>query len=147
MSTRQKLAAHQSEPQCASCHRKIDPLGLALENFNAAGKWRIEDRQIIRNAKGRIQLSKTAVSIDTAGRFHKGPEFANFKVFRDIIAQRETDFARGFCENLIEYALGRPYGFTDERLANKILEGASRKQYAVDEFIHGLVQSKVFQTK
>ena len=147
LSTRQKLAAHQSEPQCASCHRKIDPLGLALENFNAAGKWRIEDRQIIRNAKGRIQLSKTAVSIDTSGRFHKGPEFADFKVFRDIIAQRETDFARGFCENLIEYALGRPYGFTDERLANKILEGASRKQYAVDEFIHGLVQSKVFQTK
>ncbi len=61
--------------------------------------------------------------------------------------EREEDFARGFTEHLIEYALGRPFGFTDEDLANEIVSAAKRKEFAVSEFIHALVQSETFRTK
>ena len=147
LSTREKLAAHQEEPQCASCHRKIDPIGFGLENFNAAGKWRAEEREYIKTRKGKIALSKTGTPIDTSGQFHNGPKFANYQELRDLIAQREPDFARGFTEHLIEYALGRPYGFTDQTLANEIMSAAKENEFAVSEFVQALVLSKAFKTK
>ena len=66
---------------------------------------------------------------------------------RDLIAAREEDFARGFVEHLIGYALGRPFGFTDEELANEIVSSAKSEQFAVSEFVHSLVQSRAFRTK
>jgi hypothetical protein len=82
-----------------------------------------------------------------AGAFHKGPNFSDYNELRDLIADREEDFAHGFTEHLIEYALGRPFGFTDEELAGEIVSSAKSKQFAVSEFIHALVQSKAFRTK
>ena len=132
--------AHQEEAQCASCHRKIDPIGFGLENFNAAGKWRTEDS----NGSGR---QKKTWKIDASGAFHNGPAFGDYQELRDLIAKREDHFARSFIEHLIEYALGRSFGFTDEDLANDVVRSAKRKQFAVSEFIHTLVQSKAFRTK
>ena len=147
LSTRQKLAAHQEEAQCASCHRKIDPIGFGLEHFNAAGKWRAEEHQFTKNRKGKLQRSKTGTPIDTSGKFHNGPAFADYHELRELIANQEEDFARGFTEHLIEYALGRPFGFTDEDHANEIVGFAKSKQFAVSEFVHALVQSSAFRTK
>ncbi|EMI18764.1 protein containing DUF1588 [Rhodopirellula maiorica SM1] len=141
LTTRQRLLAHQQEAQCASCHRKIDPIGFGLENWNAAGKWRTAD-----HAGGKGKKGKTW-TIDASGAFHNGPAFGDYHELRDLIADREEDFARGFTEHLIEYALGRPFGFTDEDLANEIVSSAKSKEFAVSEFIHALVQSKSFQTK
>lgn len=136
LTTRQKLAAHMEEAQCASCHRKIDPIGFGLENFDAAGKWRTEE--------GR---GKQVHAIDPSGKFHNGPEFADYFELRDQVASREEAFARGFAEHLIGYGLGRPFGFTDEDLANEISAAAENKNNAVSEFIHSLVQSELFQQK
>ncbi|QEG43200.1 DUF1592 domain-containing protein [Roseimaritima ulvae] len=141
LTTRERLLAHQEEAQCASCHRKIDPIGFGLENFNAAGKWRTTD-----HAGGKGKKGKTW-TIDASGAFHKGPTFGDYQELRDRIVEREDDFARGFTEHLIEYALGRPFGFTDEDLANEIVGSAKTKHFAVSEFIHALVQSKSFRTK
>ncbi|HIF32738.1 MAG TPA: DUF1592 domain-containing protein, partial [Planctomycetaceae bacterium] len=141
LTTRERLLAHQEEAQCASCHRKIDPIGFGLENFNAAGKWRTTD-----HAGGKGRKGKTW-EIDASGAFHKGPTFGNYHELRDLIAEREEDFARGLTEHLIEYALGRAFGFTDEDLANKIVSSAGSKEFAVSEFVHSLVQSKSFRTK
>ena len=66
---------------------------------------------------------------------------------RDLIAEREDDFARGFTEHLIGYGLGRPFGFTDEDLATRIIASARKEEFSVIEFIHALVQSKAFSTK
>lgn len=147
LSVREKLSAHQEEPQCASCHRKIDPIGFGLENFNAAGKWRTEERQYTKTQKGKLQLSKTSTPIDTSGKFFNGPEFADYFELRDIIAAKEKDFARGFVEHLIGYGLGRPYGFTDQDLADDIVTATQKEDFNVGEFIHALVQSKPFQRK
>ena len=66
---------------------------------------------------------------------------------RDLIAQQDDDFARGFTEHLIGYGLGRPFGFTDEDLANEITSAAGDQENSVISFVHALVQSKAFSTK
>lgn len=148
LTKRQKLAAHMEEAQCASCHRKIDPIGFGLENFTAAGKWRSKEHQFTRNRKGQMVASKRGVPINASGKFHDGPAFADFLELRELIAtNHQEDFTRGFAEALIQYGLGRPYGFTDEGLANEILVASKDRQYAISEFIHALVQSKPFQSK
>ena len=137
LSKREKLAAHMEEAQCASCHRKIDPIGFGLENFDAAGKWR-----------EKVGEGRRVQRLDTSGTFHNGPAFGDFFELRDLIATwRTKTLARAFTEALIEYGLGRPFGFTDEALANEMMAAAYDKQYDVKEFIHALVQSKPFQSK
>ena len=145
LSTRDRLRAHQEEAQCASCHRKIDPIGFGLENFDAAGKWRTTEAHRIKTRRN-WRTTKTW-EIDPSGSFHNGPEFADYFELRDRIAEREPDFARGFTEALIAYALGRPFGFIDEDLANEILTVAKVKQYSVSEFIQSLVFSQTFRKK
>jgi hypothetical protein len=138
LSTRERLLAHQEEPQCLQCHRKIDPIGFGLENFNAAGKWREVDRDL---------KAKKDWPIDPAGAFHNGPAFQDYFELRDRIAEQSSAFARGFSEALIEYALGRPYGFTDEPLADAMVSQAAATNFQVREFFVALVTSAAFQRK
>jgi hypothetical protein len=138
VSPRERLLAHQEEPQCLQCHRKIDPIGFGLENFNAAGKWRNVDHD---------PKTKRDWPIDPSGAFHHGPAFASFFELRDLIAAQPEPFARGFAEALIEYSLGRPYGFTDAVLADEILAKAKAKDFALSEFVVALVQSESFGRK
>lgn len=140
LTARQRILAHQEEPQCASCHRKIDPIGFGLENFDAAGKWRTEDHF----EKGTI---KKSWPIDPAAAFHHGPAFKDYFEMRDLIVAKSDQFARGFTEALIEYALGRPFGFTDEDLAVRVVQQARQKDFALREFIHALVASDAFHMK
>ncbi len=146
--TQEMLAAHQEEPQCASCHRRIDPPGLALENFDAVGAWRTEDSYTPIDANGWANPAlKKTWPIEVAGGFHGGPSFIGFEGFRDAVAAREPDFARGFAKALVEYALGRPCGFRDEPLIEAIVSRAEAKDFAIREFILGLVQSDAFRSK
>ena len=148
LTKRQKLAAHMEEAQCASCHRKIDPIGFGLENFNAAGKWRSEEQRFTKNRKGQMVASKRGVPIDASGKFHDGPAFADFFELRELIATKhQEDFARGFTEALIEYGLSRPFGFTDEDLANEIMSAAKDNGFAVSDIVQALVQTKEFRSK
>ncbi|MDZ4289969.1 MAG: DUF1588 domain-containing protein, partial [Prosthecobacter sp.] len=141
LTTRERMLAHQEEPQCANCHRKIDPIGFGLENFDAAGKWRTEDTY---ERKG---VGHKTWPIDAAASFHKGPAFRDYFELRDILATKSAPFARGFTEALIEYALGRPFGFSDDDLASHIVRQAAQKNFAMREFVHVLVASEAFQTK
>lgn len=138
ISPRERLLAHQEEPQCLQCHRKIDPIGFGLENFNAAGKWREIDHD---------PQTKKDWPIDPAGQFHHGPTFQTYFDLRDQIAAQSENFARGFTEALIEYALGRPYGFIDTELADDIVKKAKAKNFAMREFFIALAFSKEFHSK
>ena len=109
--------------------------------FNAVGKWRTEDRY---EKKG---VGKKDWPIDPSGALHKGPSFKSYFDLRDIVAAKPEQFSRGLTEALIEYALGRPYGFSDEALAASIVQRASQKDFALREFIHAIVQSKEFMAK
>ncbi|MGI9441115.1 MAG: DUF1592 domain-containing protein [Rubripirellula sp.] len=145
LSVRELQAAHMEEPQCAQCHRKIDPIGFGLHNFDATGQWR-EKEKVRLIANNKVRRAKTHV-IDPSGTLPNGDTFANFFELRDQIAKQEQNFARGFSESLIEYGLGRPYGFSDRTLADKILAEAGTQGNQISAFIHALVQSKAFRQK
>lgn len=148
LTTRERLLAHQEDAQCASCHRKIDPIGLGLENFDAAGQWRTEDSYTLTDAKGKpLPKTKKTWAIEAAAALHKGPAFQDYFGLRDLIAARSDSFARGFAEALTEYGLGRELGFRDGPLLAELMNTASAKQFAMREFIHTLVRSKEFHTK
>ncbi|MEI6713272.1 MAG: DUF1592 domain-containing protein [Verrucomicrobiota bacterium] len=141
LTTRERLMAHQEQPQCASCHRKIDPIGFGLENFDATGKWRTEDGY---EKKG---VGNKKWNIEPAGAFHNGPAFKNYFELRDLIAAKPERIARGFTEALIEYGLGRAFGFSDEALAARILEQTQKQNFELRSFLHALVGSPDFQMK
>lgn len=141
LNVHERLRAHQEQPQCTSCHRKIDPIGFGLENFDAAGKWRTVDTY---ERNGRV---KKSWPVDTASAFYNGPAFKDYFQFREIVATKADDFARGFTEALIEYALGRPCGFADEELAAGIVARAGKQDFALRTFVQALVASEAFQSK
>ena len=141
LTSRERLRLHQEEPQCASCHRRIDPIGFGLENFDAVGIWRTEDSYV------KDGVGTKTWKIEPAGALHGGPEFRDFYELREIIASRPDAFAMGFTAALLEYALGRPVGFSDDDLVKAIIQRAGDQDYSVREFIHAVVQSRAFRTK
>lgn len=141
LTTRERVAAHQEQAQCTQCHRKMDPLGFGLENFDAAGKWRTTETF---QKKG--QPAKTW-PIEPAGAFYKGPAFKDYFQLRDLIADRGDKFGRGHAEALIEYGLGRPFGFLDEDLAATMVRQAATQDFTLRAFLHTLILSPTFQTK
>ncbi len=148
LTTRERVSAHQEDAQCASCHRKIDPIGFGLENFDAVGLWRTEDSFQARDNDGKpLPNAKKTWTIDPAGAFHRGPSFRDFNEMRDVVASRTEAFARGITSSLIEYGLGRPCGFSDDELVESIVQRAQKRNFGLREFLHALVQSEAFQIK
>jgi hypothetical protein len=149
LTTRERLELHQDAPQCASCHRKIDPIGFGLENFDAVGQWRTEDSYQAKNAEGKPDPTQKKLTwkVDPAGSLHGGPAFADYAGLKAVIAARPDDFARGFAEAVIEYALGRPCGFSDEPLVDALVAGGRGERFAVRSFIQTLVASDAFHVK
>lgn len=142
---RELQSAHMEQPQCAQCHRKIDPIGYGLENFNAVGQWRTEE--VTEVAKNNRVIQSKAFPIDPKGRLPDGVEFADYFGLRDEVGRREEALARGFIEGLMEYGLGRPFGFSDEELAHEILTQARARGMTPRAIIHALVASKPFRSK
>ncbi|MGB8854183.1 MAG: DUF1592 domain-containing protein [Pirellulales bacterium] len=141
LSARELLAAHMEEPQCAQCHRQIDPIGFALEHFDATGRWR--EREVVRGAGSKTQEH----DIDARGTLPDGTPFDGFFELRAAIAARQEAFARGLAENLIAYGLGRPYSLTDDALAASLVAASRQHNGSLRSMIQGLVASPAFQTK
>lgn len=148
LTTRERLSAHQEEAQCASCHRRIDPIGMGLENFDAVGAWRTENTYVVTDDDGKpVEGKETTWTIDPSGQLHNGPAFNDYFELREILVSKEDDFARGIAEGMIEYALGRQVGFRDEQLVNRVVAEAKEQDYAFREFIHAIVRSEEFHTR
>ncbi len=141
LTTRERIRSHQEQPQCASCHRKIDPIGFGLENFDAVGLWRTEDFY------EKPGLGRKGWAIDPSAAFHNGPAFESYSELRDLIASRPDAFAHAFSGALLEYALGRPRSFGDEPIVAEMCDRARKKEYAVREFLRVLVASEEFRSK
>jgi hypothetical protein len=140
------LVSHMEQPQCANCHRRIDPLGFGLEHFNAVGQWREEEYTEIPVLNAYAREVKM-FPIDDSGTMPDGRPFHGFFELRDAVSRYEASFARGLVEHLIEFALGRPCSFSDEALLEGILESARSEGYTPRALIHALVKSKAFQSK
>ncbi len=141
LTVRQRLEQHRSVAFCASCHTKIDPLGLALENFDAIGAWR--ERQ---NGEGR-KGAKNDPPIDPSGVMPSGQSFKTLPEFKRILVDEKAKFYKGFTEKLLAYSLGRPVGAADRELVNGILEGTAKEEHRLQAMIQAIVASRAFRTR
>jgi hypothetical protein len=141
LTTRERLMAHQEEPQCSSCHRRFDPIGFGLENFDAAGLWRTRDHY---EKKG---VGKKEWTIDPAGQLHRGPAFRDFFELRSHVASSTERFTRGMTEALVEYALGRPICFADEPLVTSLVQQVQQQHFDARALFHALTSTPEFRSK
>lgn len=151
---REVQGLHQSEPQCAQCHQKIDPIGYGLENFNAAGLWRekeeveVVDVKMSRRMKRKHDPKFKHFAIDPSGTLPGGQGFNNYFELRDQVFKHYQDsFSRGFAEHLLAYGLGRPYAISDYNAVTAMLNKAEKEGETISSYIHALIQSKSFQVK
>lgn len=107
-SIREQLAKHREVASCAECHRKIDPLGFALENYDAIGGWR--------------DVYEGRIKVDASGELPSGERFKDPTEFRQLIAERQDEFTRCLTEKLLTYALGRELDFGDRNVIDTMLE-------------------------
>ncbi|MEX2142131.1 MAG: DUF1592 domain-containing protein [Pirellulales bacterium] len=130
---REVLELHRSNSLCSSCHTRMDPLGLALENFNALGMWREKER---------------GQSIDTAGELITGEPFKNVRDLKRILRDnRRADFYRCLTEKLLIYALGRGLEYYDVEAVDRIVERLEKEDGRMSALIGGIVESVPFQKR
>jgi len=127
---REQLEKHRKNATCAECHRKIDPLGFALENFDAVGGWRDEYEK------------KTP--IDAAGKLPSGDSFRTASEFRKLLVDREDQFTHCLTEKLMIYALGRELEIGDRPAIDKILAELNSRKAGLRDLIRLVVMSKSF---
>jgi hypothetical protein len=151
LTARERLLAHQEQAQCKQCHRRIDPIGFGLENFDAAGLWREVDTykpgEYLRRNPATGQLVVATYPIDPTGAFHNGPSFQSYFQLRDLIAARGDDFLRGMITNLYEYALGRPVSFADAEAIDGLVATAKANGGGLKSTVKALVATPEFQTE
>jgi hypothetical protein len=144
---RERLELHRNSDSCASCHSKIDPFGIALENYDAIGAWR--DRQ---NGE-RFNNDKNAPLLDVGGVLPSGREFKTVGEFKQALLAEKDHFVRGFVEKVLSYALGRPVGATDRGTIDEIIKsmeptpGRDQESYRMQSLIQAVVASQAFQMK
>jgi hypothetical protein len=144
---RERLELHRRSDSCASCHSKIDPFGIALENYDAIGAWR--DRQNGERFKG----DKDSPPIDVSGVLPSGREFKTVQEFKQALLAEKGRFIHGFVEKMLSYALGRPVGAADRTTIDAIINKLEtekvpdEEKYRLQTLIQAIVASDVFQSK
>ena len=136
---RSQLEAHATTPNCVSCHAKIDPLGLAFENFDAIGRWRETER-----VEGGIGDDPP---VDATGVLPDGKTFAGPSEFKKLFAEDEDRLAEAFLEQLATYALRRVMTVDDVQQLRSIVASAEADDYRLQSLIRGLVMSELFQRR
>ena len=128
---REALAVHREKPLCASCHNRMDPLGLAFENFNAMGMWREKERN---------------QSIETGGQLITGESFHNVRELKHLLAnEHRRDFYRCLTEKLLTYAVGRGPEFYDIETTDRIVNRLEYENGRFSVLMLGIVESAPFQ--
>ncbi len=130
---REQLTKHRDVPSCYDCHRKIDPPGFALENFDAIGAWR-------------QRYSKDA-AIDASAELPNGKSFDNIIGFKEILLEQQDLFARALAGKLLSYSIGRRADPNDRPHIDRILSSAQASNYGFRDLIHQVVLSQPFQSK
>ena len=133
LTNRKLVALHTSQAQCASCHRKMDTIGLALENFDVIGRYRETER---------VWRSDVPITID--GSLPGGKPFKSFSQFQETLLFHEEDLARNMIESLAVYALGRDIEFTDEPHIQNMISKLRPNGFRMKDMIHAVAESPIF---
>jgi len=133
LSFREVLELHRNQALCRSCHARMDPMGLAFENFNALGGYREKER---------------GLPIDAAGQLLTGEKFENAKQLKAILIKNHlTDFYRCLTEKMLTYALGRGLDYNDAETVDRIVQRVKNDDGRFSSLIAGIVESVPFQER
>jgi hypothetical protein len=130
LTTRERMEMHRANAVCRSCHQFMDPIGLALDNFDVTGKWRIKE---------------AGLPLDTKGQLYDGTPVQNPANLRDALLKRPVPLLRTFTENLMAYALGRRVEPYDMPTVRATVREAGMANLRFSSFVMGIVKSPAFQ--
>lgn len=133
LSMRERTERHRRNPVCASCHVRMDPLGFAMEQYDAVGHWRTQN--------------EAGAPVDASGVLPDGTAFTGMSGLRTLIASRRTDVARTVTEKLLMYAIGRPLEPSDGPAVRRIVQEAAPGGYRWSAIIDGIVRSVPFRMR
>ncbi|MFZ9092127.1 MAG: DUF1585 domain-containing protein, partial [Planctomycetaceae bacterium] len=131
-SLRQRLEQHRANPACANCHARMDPIGFALENFDAVGRYRSHDGE---------------TPIDSAGELPDGTQIGGPADLKQVILSRRREFLRCVVEKLLVYSLGRGLEYFDRPVTESIINQAEAQEFRVSAVITAIVQSEAFRMR
>ena len=132
LTTRERMEQHRRSPVCSSCHNLIDPIGLALDNFDATGAWRIRENN---------------APLDTHGVYYDGTEISTPAELADVLLKRPIPLVRNFTEQLLTYAIGRPTNYLDQPTIRRIARTAEANEHRMSSLIMGIVESDAFRMR
>ncbi|MBI1373595.1 MAG: DUF1592 domain-containing protein [Phycisphaera sp.] len=135
---RMKLDAHKTNPTCAACHRKIDPLGLAFDNYNAIGAWRTHER---------VEGAGDDPVVDASGELPDGRTFKNAEEFKQLLLDDIDAFNKTFVEKLATYGMRRTVTFDDREGLKAIAKFSRDNDYRVRDIVRAFVLSDLFQKR
>ncbi|MEO7362522.1 MAG: DUF1592 domain-containing protein [Gemmatimonadaceae bacterium] len=132
LTVRERMEQHRKDPNCSSCHKMMDPIGLAMENFDATGHWRIRDN---------------GMPIDSRGDLWDGSKASTLPQLQAALMTRQETLLRTFTRNLLAYGTGRRVEAFDMPTIRKIVRDAGKQDHHMSEYILGVVRSPAFQMK
>ncbi len=132
LTTRERMEMHRASAQCRSCHEYMDPIGLALDNFDVTGQWRIREN---------------GMPVDTKGDFYDGTPVSTPTELQRVLLKRPIPLVRTFTQNLMAYALGRRIEYYDGPTVRRIARDAEATGYRFSDLVLGIVKSDAFRMK
>ncbi len=132
LSLREAMVQHRAQPACANCHARMDPIGFAMENFDAIGQWREED---------------AGKPIDVSSKLADGTVVDGMAGVKNLILRDPGRFAGAVAEKLLMYAIGRNVQYFDEPAIRRIVRDAARSDYKFSDLVLGVTESAPFQTR
>lgn len=132
LTTRERMEIHRANASCRSCHQFIDPIGLALDNFDVMGRWRIREN---------------GSPLDTRGDFYDGTKIQTPHELQQALLKRPVPLMRAFTQNLMAYGLGRRIEWYDAPTVRRIETAARASNYRLHDFVLGVVKSDAFRMR
>ena len=132
LTTRERMEIHRQNATCSSCHRFMDPIGLALDNFDVTARWRVREN---------------GMPLDTAGDFYDGSKVSSLSELITVLLKRPQPLVRNFAENLMAYGLGRRVEYFDQPAIRQIARQAEASNYKISSFVLGVVKSDAFRMR
>jgi hypothetical protein len=136
---RQRIEAHAKNASCAACHRNIDPLGLAFDQYDAIGQWRTQER--VANGVGDDPL------VDASGALTDGRTFTDSITFKRLLLEDRDTVARAFIEHLCTYALRRVLTIDDQDDINEIVEETREDNYRIRDIVRAVACSNLLRRR
>ena len=132
LTTRERMEEHRNNASCRSCHQFIDPIGLALDNFDVIGQWRIKENNML---------------LDTRGDYYDGTKITGPRELQQVLLKRPVPLVRTFVTNLMAYAVGRRVEYADGPAIRKIEASVKTKNYRIQDVVLGVVKSDAFRMR